>query len=434
MQQTSALALPNGSTLNDLRLTPSQHSYDDLLEHSQNEACDDEIPVYGLTHLAPVVLSEVSLYMAVSGPFSVTPDSAAYKWLKQSILDAGMKLLDPHGGVVNDVVKEVGILTRVVGTTLGGGVAGDGDGGEEMYPATEMLFFDGGKTGVRAIALSSHLLCAAAALPSPPETEADEDGDVEARFLELPARVQGLVPQPSKPGDTLPHEGAVDAAVDGTATLKRNSQDLDQLFQSAAERRKKARRKGGAGVGLAISGGRENVATAQTNDTASTINVLQGRHRRRTSLQAMQPAQEQVLSDQSAAAGSRPLSRAGLPQQRSSLNRMTSADELPQDGNMSFNERNKTTISKTVMAGMRIFGLNRISVSNNESQQMPSLEESQAPSVGGTAEDEYKLVYHQTFKGTVFAFRKELEEEVLRPDGVREVVDRLLGVFCGEVG
>ncbi|KAI7092136.1 hypothetical protein KC356_g239 [Hortaea werneckii] len=47
-------------------------------------------------------------------------------------------------------------------------------------------------------------------------------------------------------------------------------------------------------------------------------------------------------------------------------------------------------------------------------------------------DEEFKLVYHQVYKGTQFAFRQHIEQSTLQPhaDALREVVDRLLILFC----
>ena len=108
--------------------------------------------------------------------------------------------------------------------------------------------------------------------------------------------------------------------------------------------------------------------------------------------------------------------------------------QTPEDS--SFDSRNKQTISKTVMAGMRMYGMQQRKGAeshkavNGESQRSTEVESQDA----ATSDEEYKLVYHQTFKGAAFALRREMSVELVRPDAVREVVDRLLAVFCGEVG
>lgn len=93
----------------------------------------------------------------------------------------------------------------------------------------------------------------------------------------------------------------------------------------------------------------------------------------------------------------------------------------------SFDSRNRQTITKTVMAGMRMYGLQQRKAGEGQmnSESVPET---------ASNDEEYKLVYHQTFKGTVFALRREMGVALVRPDAVREVVDRLLAVFCGEVG
>ncbi|KAJ9622487.1 hypothetical protein H2203_006712 [Taxawa tesnikishii (nom. ined.)] len=49
-------------------------------------------------------------------------------------------------------------------------------------------------------------------------------------------------------------------------------------------------------------------------------------------------------------------------------------------------------------------------------------------------DDEYRLIYHQTYKGACFTFRTRMGEEPLQPwsDKVRETVDRLLALFCSD--
>lgn len=47
-------------------------------------------------------------------------------------------------------------------------------------------------------------------------------------------------------------------------------------------------------------------------------------------------------------------------------------------------------------------------------------------------DEEYKLVYHQTFKGVVFAFRRQIGtvQLQLQQHELRDTVERFLGLFC----
>lgn len=49
-------------------------------------------------------------------------------------------------------------------------------------------------------------------------------------------------------------------------------------------------------------------------------------------------------------------------------------------------------------------------------------------------DEEYKLIYHQTYKATVFAFRRDIESRDLGKEieGVRDTVDKLLAIFCSD--
>lgn len=46
------------------------------------------------------------------------------------------------------------------------------------------------------------------------------------------------------------------------------------------------------------------------------------------------------------------------------------------------------------------------------------------------ASDEYKVIYHQTFKAATFAFRRQVSTLPLGQETMRDVVDRLLVLFC----
>ena len=50
------------------------------------------------------------------------------------------------------------------------------------------------------------------------------------------------------------------------------------------------------------------------------------------------------------------------------------------------------------------------------------------------ADEEFKLIYHQTYKGTCFAFRSHMGTQTLQPfaEQVREMVEKLLGIFCAD--
>lgn len=77
--------------------------------------------------------------------------------------------------------------------------------------------------------------------------------------------------------------------------------------------------------------------------------------------------------------------------------------------------RNKDSLSRMVMSGMKLYGLKRGGGGGG---------------VGSAEAEEYKFVYHHTFKSAVFALRGVIGAEVLEGRVLGEVVERLLGVFC----
>lgn len=152
---------------------------------------------------------------------------------------------------------------------------------------------------------------------------------------------------------------------------------------------------------------------------------------------------------------SRPRSRREtfIAGKRSSLNRVESIISAPDsivsgDSDNGFEQQNKSTLARIVMAGMRMYGLQQhkkpsqsqkthqppplskistiSSVENNPqvvTSRSPAAEEDPDP-------DEYKAIYHQTFKAASFTFRTQFALRLVAQESMREVVDRLLSLFC----
>ena len=88
------------------------------------------------------------------------------------------------------------------------------------------------------------------------------------------------------------------------------------------------------------------------------------------------------------------------------------------------------------MAGMRLYGLQqrkRTSKSRAVSE-VPSQTANLDPPLNSALEDvdEYKLVYHQTFKGCCFALREHFAKSTVNQAVMREVADKLLAIFCSD--
>ena len=198
------------------------------------------------------------------------------------------------------------------------------------------------------------------------------------------------------------------------------------LFEEATERRRKARRHGGESIALAASKHSQQSSAFPSSPLADS---------QLPSLPEVPPngipngvrgTFERHSRSMSASSVSSPLSRGPVNLPESSNESVASLVE----------DRNKETISRVVMAGMRLYGL------SSRSRKLDSERRSSAPQIQselGTntltnpAEaDTYKLVYHQTYKSAVFAFRRNMRDEMLhlQTGKVREVVDGLLAVFC----
>ena len=133
---------------------------------------------------------------------------------------------------------------------------------------------------------------------------------------------------------------------------------------------------------------------------------------------------------------SRPPSRRGtfVAGQRSSLSRVESVISRPdspvagKDDN-EYEQQNKAALARIVMAGMRMYGLQQHKKSSkSKSGQHTLIEQSQQIATEET--DEYKNVYHQTFKAASFAFRSHSAFGAVPQESMRDIVDHLLSLFC----
>ena len=207
---------------------------------------------------------------------------------------------------------------------------------------------------------------------------------------------------------------------------------ISMLFDDATKKRRKSRGRGGESISQAMAG-IDRPASQHGIPENYDIPQLQQTDRRRKSL-SRAPSMTPVTSS----ASSRPTSRSGALAngKRSSLHRVESAI-TPHDSpalsvaDGSCAQENKAALTKVIMAGMRLHGLQ---------QKKKPLNKLQGPSqvllnpethiVVNESEDEYKLVYHQTFRSATFIFRKHLNAHPVSQETMRDVVDRLLTIFC----
>ena len=101
--------------------------------------------------------------------------------------------------------------------------------------------------------------------------------------------------------------------------------------------------------------------------------------------------------------------------------------------------KNKDSIARVVMAGMRLYGLSQ---SNRKLRAKQERSGSASPAQETATPDEleaerkmderYKAVYHQVYKSVCFAFRAHMQTMVLQSytDALREMADKLLAMYC----
>ncbi|KAI7271838.1 hypothetical protein KC345_g7187 [Hortaea werneckii] len=202
----------------------------------------------------------------------------------------------------------------------------------------------------------------------------------------------------------------------------RKRRTVNDTFDDAAERRQKARRTGGSSIAA---------AAAVKTDTAGSYPSFSHRRSVSGSSNHAVPAPNRPASRCSSVASSRPTTARAASEvpKRSSLARMESVTGT--DVEESMETRNKDLISRVVMAGMRLHGLSQSKRKNAKGSAVAAHSLVQGET-DRRNDEEFKLVYHQVYKGTQFAFRQHIEQSTLQPhaDALREVVDRLLVLFC----
>ena len=220
------------------------------------------------------------------------------------------------------------------------------------------------------------------------------------------------------------------AQVTQQASQKRQS--ISKLFEDATKKRRKFKGGGGESVSQAMAG----------------IDRLPSQHDLWEKQEALQPQNKdprrESLSrvfNSTPAAGSehaRPISRSaplahGKPSSLHQVESVISARDSPtlSDRDCSYAQQNKAALTKVVMAAMRLHGLQQKKKPPSHSQLPNSVaSHTETNVISNEADEEYKLVYHQTFKAAMFTFRKHLNGLLISQETMREVVDQLLTMFC----
>lgn len=227
----------------------------------------------------------------------------------------------------------------------------------------------------------------------------------------------------------LPHTHESDRVTQATAQ-KRPS--LSSLFEDATKKRRKIKGRGGESISQAMAG---IDRPPSQHGPPETQEAPQPQHNdlRRKSLSRASSMTSVVGPERS-----RPASRSGplANGKRSSLHRVESVfsprdSPTPLDADDSLPQQNKAALTKVIMAAMRLHGLQQKKRPAGKSQ-LPSQVTTHTETIPAVneAEEEYKLVYHQTFKAATFTFRKYLNAQAIPQEAMRDVVDQLLIMFC----
>ncbi|KAL8894245.1 MAG: hypothetical protein Q9207_008529 [Kuettlingeria erythrocarpa] len=225
---------------------------------------------------------------------------------------------------------------------------------------------------------------------------------------------------------------------------------IETLFNDAAQNRRQQKKRGGEGMAKAMAEMGNNLAMPALPSPALPQPVQTKARRPAASAGRAQLSRALTTGSVVSLSDIQPVPRASDSRrstitngQRSSLHRVTSAlspaiqnnsSPVPEDGN-DIEKQNKNVLSRIVMTGMRVYGFQpqrKKSISNladTQSQLLASLDGSTSIGADGR-QDEYKAVYHQTFKATSFVFRKCWADKLVSQDLLRDTVDSFLGKFC----
>ena len=227
----------------------------------------------------------------------------------------------------------------------------------------------------------------------------------------------------------------------------RKRQRLDSLFAYATRHNKRSKRRGGESVVTAIA----NLDKTASEDQRSKDNAVSGCTDNSTEVSTFvpdKPVPARMLGlSRSHSLGSvrdlevtGPSSRGSVgAMKRSLLHRVASvatfesSSPAPESIN-GFEQQNKTALSRVVMAGMRMYGLQQKKKADY-SMAAPELPSDTMPNPNLRAattetEDEYKLIYYHTYKAASFALRKQMAVSGIGQEVMRDIVDQLLELFC----
>lgn len=397
-----------------------------------------------LRFLALVQVSRIPLHL-IAGPSLVVSTSSAQtnQWLASHILHGGNRGLEtpwwkhPYGQ------SDRGILLKVEERQAASP--------ESLSQITEILIY-AARLDPASDQEHRHLSLASSPRPHTFDTIQEDTYVKESiRLYAFPlssrllaqateaAKTDSLSSNSAQPNAHFSRPGTQTSTVAEQAPHKR--QKIQTLFEDATQNRRVFKNRGGEGISkvMAASCGLPSPSLPsssfpQTQDLDSRSLEYQKASSTRDT-----DSKRVALTRSSTTGSMRSLEPTRLPSRRSTLSSVKRTSLHHVESTLSVGtgspapeevsvveQQNKSVMSRIVLAGMRMYGLKR---QERKSVAKETQIESQVCEDQEIA-DEYKIVYHQTFKAAVFALRTHISLNPLNQDIMRDVVDRLLAIFC----
>lgn len=263
-------------------------------------------------------------------------------------------------------------------------------------------------------------------IPSPSSSNTiAQDTIIRVQALPFVADFLSFLPSPPpSPGRNVQNGVQFIPSIDELRTeaiaIERKRKRVEEVFDTAASQQKKARRKGGESIAAAASK-LSNVTTLVGQKKPKILQPQKGDETKTYTKSSFSQSKSEGTAfappihnvrphsrSPSFSSETRPASRRGVLEgnaKRSSLSRVTSLSE-----NATIEDANKEMISRLVMAGMRLYGMQRKkrTHSRRNSENMTTLVGVGAGTNGDGAkeeaakDEEYKLMYHQAYKAACF--------------------------------
>lgn len=388
------------------------------------------------------------LYLAAGPSLDVwTTEESTQAWFESLLLSNPATLSDTPGQTANEWWKlarsqsPIGILAQVQD------VAEDA----QKPRVTEILFY--GTIAIHAIG----------GLPTPPLSSSSIENISGEQLPELRVHATPL-------SSDLLHRSSISLPLDDDAHFlpplhnahgpPKSPKKHRDIFEEATIANKKARGSGGRAVSAAAARGSESQQPYTHRKSSLSIDKRASPFtdsRPQSASGALpHPSSRPHSRSPSISSDTRPLSRKGQPEahaRRSNLSQVATIPIQPEEPTTE--SRNKDALVKVVMAAMRMHGLQQrkpnksrrasLAVGGEESERL-----SEEAIAEAAKDDEYKLIYHQTYKGAALALvcwitihsstaadslqRKHMSEKPLhvQPDRMRDVVEKLLTIFLSD--